>query len=225
MQAKKKKKKPAAPAASANAQHAKPTEAPKPQQPSKPKSTKKGKGKDKKKDNQDDLDTALAELSQKCIQTSSILGVIILINARYSELPIMAASSSLTTRTHRLHPFYLSQYQTLMQKQKYASSLARKPLQLQNRPRPPLVGSKKWRDAAPTTQIQRSQLTQPQPSWSMLKQHEGLPSRPLTEEVQQKVADWNSPAAGDKWWTVEYSKRYKGVTKTFMQAVMTGGSV
>jgi len=159
MQAKKKKKKPAAPAASANAQHAKPTEAPKPQQPSKPKSTKKGKGKDKKKDDQDDLDTALAELSQKCIQTSSILGVIILINARYSELPIMAASSSSTTRMHRLHPFYLSQYQTLMQKQKFASSLAQKPLQLQNHPRPPLVGSKKWRDAVPTTQIQRSQLT------------------------------------------------------------------
>lgn len=59
----------------------------------------------------------------------------------------------------------------------------------------------------------------------MIKQREGLSSRPLTSnEVQQKVADRNSPAAGDKWWTVEYSKRYKGVTKTFMQAVMTGGS-
>lgn len=57
----------------------------------------------------------------------------------------------------------------------------------------------------------------------MIKQREGLSSRPLTdEEVQQKVTDRNSPAARDKWWTVEYSKRYKGVTKTFMQAVSSG---
>lgn len=82
--------------------------------------------------------------------------------------------------------------------------------------------SKKRRGVAPT-QTQRSQLTRPHPSWSMIKQREGLSSRPLTdEEVQQKVTDRNSPAARDKWWTVEYSKRYKGVTKTFMQAVSSG---
>ncbi|KAG1740292.1 transcriptional repressor TCF25-domain-containing protein [Suillus lakei] len=83
-------------------------------------------------------------------------------------------------------------------------------------------GSKKRRGVAPT-QTQRSQLTRPHPSWSMIKQREGLSSRPLTEEeVQNKITDRSSPATGDKWWTVEYSKRYKGVTKTFMQAVMSG---
>lgn len=86
-------------------------------------------------------------------------------------------------------------------------------------------GSKKRRGAAPT-QTQRSQLTRPNSSWNMIKQREGLSSRILTDdEVQEKVADRNSPAARDKWWTVEYSKRYKGVTKTFMQAVMSGGAI
>jgi hypothetical protein len=27
----------------------------------------------------------------------------------------------------------------------------------------------------------------------------------------------------EKWWTVEYSKKYKGVTRSFMEAVMSGG--
>src|SRR6267154_4342645 len=122
MQAKKKKKKPAAPAASANAQHTKPAEAPKPQQPSKPKSTKKGKGKDEKKDDQDDLDTALAELSQSASKLLAYSGSL------YSSMQDTQNSQSWLLPhprllEHRLHPFYLSQYQTLMQKQKYTSSL------------------------------------------------------------------------------------------------------
>ena len=57
---------------------------------------------------------------------------------------------------------------------------------------------------------------------TLMEHGEGLSSIPLTDE---EVADRNSPAALDKWWSIEYSKRYKGVTKTFMQAVMTGGSI
>jgi hypothetical protein len=36
---------------------------------------------------------------------------------------------------------------------------------------------------------------------------------------------WTVGAGGveERWWTVEYSKRYKSVTKAFMQAVMAGG--
>lgn len=71
-------------------------------------------------------------------------------------------------------------------------------------------------------QSQRSQLTRPQPSWAMIKQREGLSARSLTdEETNGKVSQ--GPAGFGKWWTVEYGKRYKGVTRTFMQAVMTGG--
>jgi hypothetical protein len=52
--------------------------------------------------------------------------------------------------------------------------------------------------------------------------------RGLTEtEVREKEArsGWNVGGGGveERWWTVEYSKRYKSVTKTFMQAVMAGG--
>lgn len=55
-----------------------------------------------------------------------------------------------------------------------------------------------------------------------MKQREGLSARPLTEEETSGKVN-KGPAGPGKWWTVEYSKRYKGVTKTFMQAVMTGG--
>jgi hypothetical protein len=48
-----------------------------------------------------------------------------------------------------------------------------------------------------------------------------------TAQVQEKEVrnEWNVGGGGveERWWTVEYSKRYKSVTKTFMQAVMAGG--
>lgn len=56
----------------------------------------------------------------------------------------------------------------------------------------------------------------------MIKQREGLSARPLTDDETARKVN-NGPAGPGKWWTVEYSKRYKGVTKTFMQSVMTGG--
>lgn len=56
----------------------------------------------------------------------------------------------------------------------------------------------------------------------MIKQREGLSARPLPDEESAKKTS-EGPAGPGKWWTVEYSKRYKGLTKTFMQAVMTGG--
>lgn len=198
--AKKKKKKPAASDAPANPQQAKPAEAPKPQQP---KSSKKGKGKEKKKDGLDDLDTALAELSQK-----------------YPELQSVAASSSSTTRNASLVSLLsvsVSNLDAEAEMRKFFG--ARAVIAAKSSETSSSGGSKKRRGVVPT-QAQRSQLTRPHPSWSMIKQREGLSSRPLTdEEVQQKITDRNSPAAGDKWWTVEYSKRYKGATKTFMQAV------
>ncbi|KAG1817527.1 transcriptional repressor TCF25-domain-containing protein [Suillus subaureus] len=184
-------------------QQAKPAEAPKLQQP---KSVKKGKGKEKKKDGLDDLDTALAELSQK-----------------YPELQSVATSSSSTTRNASLASLLsvsVSNLDAEAEMRKFFG--ARAVIAAKSSETSSSGGSKKRRDVAPT-QAQRSQLTRPHPSWSMIKQREGLSSRPLTdEEVQQKITDQNSPAAGDRWWTVEYSKRYKGVTKTFMQAVLSG---
>ncbi|KAF8065983.1 hypothetical protein FPV67DRAFT_1418097, partial [Lyophyllum atratum] len=64
----------------------------------------------------------------------------------------------------------------------------------------------------------RSNLTRPQPSWWSASQREGLSIRTLSEEEKlDKVG-----GEGDKWWTVEYSQRYKSMTKLFIQAVMSG---
>jgi len=81
MQAKKKKKKIAT--VSDVSEHAKPVET---LNPHPTKSAKKSKGKDKKKDDQDDVDAALAELSQKYFQTSSI-PFIVLISAKVPRTP------------------------------------------------------------------------------------------------------------------------------------------
>ncbi|EAU82353.2 cytoplasmic protein [Coprinopsis cinerea okayama7 len=70
----------------------------------------------------------------------------------------------------------------------------------------------------------RSVLTRPQPTWWAAKAREGLSIRPLTdEEVQAKLKgqEWE-PVHDDKWWTVEYSKRYKALTKVFMRTVASG---
>lgn len=77
---------------------------------------------------------------------------------------------------------------------------------------------------------QRSHLTRPQPTWWNANQREGLSMRGVTEtEILEKESRsrWDVGGGGggveERWWTVEYSKRYKSVTKRFMQAVMAGG--
>ncbi|KAH8999479.1 DUF654-domain-containing protein [Lactarius akahatsu] len=73
----------------------------------------------------------------------------------------------------------------------------------------------------PTTQ--RSNLTRPRSTWWPAKLREGLTLRPLTaDEVAAKttLAPWNN--SDDRYWTAEYSKRYKGATLAFMQTVLSG---
>lgn len=71
---------------------------------------------------------------------------------------------------------------------------------------------------------QKSHLTRPQPSWWAAKQREGLSVRAYSEEeVEDKLERQGWKYVEEKWWTVEYSKRYKSVTMSFMQAVMSGG--
>ncbi|KAH9180075.1 DUF654-domain-containing protein [Lactarius sanguifluus] len=75
----------------------------------------------------------------------------------------------------------------------------------------------------PTTQ--RSNLTQPRSTWWPAKLRDGLTLRPLTvDEVATKTtaAPWNNND-DDRYWTVEYSRRYKGTTLAFMQTVLSGG--
>ncbi|KAF9448395.1 DUF654-domain-containing protein [Macrolepiota fuliginosa MF-IS2] len=69
----------------------------------------------------------------------------------------------------------------------------------------------------------RSNLTRPRANWWSASQREGLSIRTLTnDEVKEKLyrRDWD--AADEKWWTVEYSKKYKSMTRAFMRTVMSG---
>lgn len=71
---------------------------------------------------------------------------------------------------------------------------------------------------------QRSNLTRPRSNWWPAKLRDGLTLRLLTtDEVAAKdaVASWNNNE--ERYWTIEYSKRYKGATLTFMQTVLSGG--
>ena len=73
---------------------------------------------------------------------------------------------------------------------------------------------------------QRSNLTRPQSTWWSANQREGLSIRPLsTEEWELKQVRHGWPRSDDsheKWWTVDYSQRYKSMTKSFIRAVMSG---
>lgn len=71
---------------------------------------------------------------------------------------------------------------------------------------------------------QRSNLTHPQPNWWPAKLREGLTLRPLTDdEAAEKasLAPWSNNE--EKYWTAEYSKKYKGATSSFMRTVLSGG--
>ncbi|KAF8189634.1 transcriptional repressor TCF25-domain-containing protein [Pholiota molesta] len=69
----------------------------------------------------------------------------------------------------------------------------------------------------------KSHLTRPQPSWWAAKGREGLSLRPLTdEETELKLKAHGWTPMQEKWWTVEYSKKYKSMTKAFMDTVLSG---
>ncbi|THH13849.1 hypothetical protein EW146_g6417 [Bondarzewia mesenterica] len=71
----------------------------------------------------------------------------------------------------------------------------------------------------------RSNLTRPQPTWWPAKMREGLSLRPLSDEECKYKAIRNAWSdISERWWTVEYSKRYKGVTMSFMRTVLSGGN-
>lgn len=70
----------------------------------------------------------------------------------------------------------------------------------------------------------RSNLTRPQSSWWAAKGREGLSLRPLSDdEVDAKLKRHAWKPIQEKWWTVEYSKKYKSMTKAFMETVLSGG--
>ncbi|KAF8878008.1 transcriptional repressor TCF25-domain-containing protein [Gymnopilus junonius] len=69
----------------------------------------------------------------------------------------------------------------------------------------------------------KSNLTRFQPTWWAAKGREGLSLRALSdEEVGAKVERHHWMPMQEKWWTVEYSKKYTSITKAFMGTVLSG---
>lgn len=72
----------------------------------------------------------------------------------------------------------------------------------------------------------KSNLTKPQPTWWNAAQREGLTVTSLTDEevsAKEKRSGLILTDKKDRWWTVQYSDRYRSVTKAFVSAVMIGG--
>ena len=85
---------------------------------------------------------------------------------------------------------------------------------------------KQPRGARAVMQSLKSHLPKPQATWWSASQREGLSIRMLKgEECAQKDDRCHTTLTtkGDRWWTVEYSKRYRNVTKAFWEAVLSGG--
>lgn len=167
---------------------------------SKPATAKKNKG--KKKDDVDDVDKALAELSIKYpdlkhISSSSS-------DERTNALAgILSVSLVHLDAESELRKFFGSRAVTA------AESSESGPSQSHRRRRGMPSGTS------------RSQLTHPNRSWSLMKPREGLSLRPLTEAETSGKAK-RGPACSGKWWTVEYTRRYKGATRDFIDAVRGG---
>ncbi|KAJ7775719.1 transcriptional repressor TCF25-domain-containing protein [Mycena maculata] len=71
---------------------------------------------------------------------------------------------------------------------------------------------------------QRSNLTRPPAVWFQTAPREGLSLRALSDdELDTKLVrhSWDR-TTDEKWWTVEYSKKYKSVTMAFMTIVYSG---
>jgi hypothetical protein len=85
---------------------------------------------------------------------------------------------------------------------------------LSNRPLRRCVGPRK-----------KSNLTKADANW--WHAYGGLSARALTkEELAEKFKRHEfAPLEGDKWWTVEYSRKYKSATWSFFQTVLLGGGL
>ena len=89
---------------------------------------------------------------------------------------------------------------------------------------PSNASSSKQRGGALT----RSNLTRPQTGWWPAHLRDGLSLRALTsEEIEDRNRrhGWELNLPGEKVWTVEYSKKYKGVTRSFVAMVLSGGTI
>ncbi|KAF9008626.1 DUF654-domain-containing protein [Hymenopellis radicata] len=166
------------------------------------KAAKKAKAKARKAGN-DELDEALAELSLK-----------------YGNAPASstATAQSLTDSLANLLSVSLSHLDSEAEMRKFFGA---KVVQASKADSPGASGSTSRRTV---TAASRSNLTRPQPTWAPARMRDGLSVRSLTDlEVSQKRDRLSVDLLrGEKWWTVEYSKKYKGLTQMFLNTVQGG---
>lgn len=62
--------------------------------------------------------------------------------------------------------------------------------------------------------VHRSNLTRPRPEWAYATHREGLSIRLLDDHPVYQP--------DEQWWTIEYSKKYKSITKSFITIVQSG---
>lgn len=163
------------------------------------------KQKQKAKDNRDDVDKALAELS---IKYPDLRQVVAATSASPAE---RSASSALA----ELLAVSLQHLDAEAEMRKFFGSKAISAAKASG------SGSS---SSSRRTAMQRSNLTRPQSTWSPAQMRDGLSARVYADEEVQEICTrhgWQ-PLLEERVWTVEYSKKYRGVTLAFMQTVMSG---
>lgn len=203
---KKKKRKGAAPKAEESEVSAVQTHSV-PPPPSQPKIAKKKLqkgGKSKQKDDSQDLDKALAELSLK-----------------YPTLQRPTQSQGSSTSGDALFSLLIVSLPHLDSEAELRKFFGAKVISSSKASNSGPSGASSRRQNAAT----RSNLVRPKPTWPPATMREGLSVRQLTNEeleVADKRHGHSSRVPGERIWTVEFSKKYRAIAKTFIQMVMSG---
>ncbi|KAL0579878.1 hypothetical protein V5O48_002125 [Marasmius crinis-equi] len=171
------------------------------------------KEKEKENDGLDEIDRALEALSMKhpefqkpVIATSSTPGE-------------LSTSQGLLTRLSPLISVSLTHLDSSAELRRFFGSKVVKSSAAQDSPSRG-SSSRRGRTNAKQPATERSNLTRPQPGWPPAKMREGVSLRMLDDE--ERARKKATSVAGERWWTVEYGKKYKSVTKIFLRTVLSG---
>jgi hypothetical protein len=162
-----------------------------------------------------DIEKALAELAIQCVASTHSVHCCSL---RHIRLPSQPQLSQTTSKGHSLADLLGASLQHLDAEAELRKFFGSRVIQAA-KTQPP---SASRRNAGAL----RSNLTRPRPTWWSASQREGLSIRPLSQdEVRAKLHKHGWEKMDEKWWTVEYSKKYKSMTRAFMQTVLSGGEL
>ncbi|KAI0092896.1 transcriptional repressor TCF25-domain-containing protein [Irpex rosettiformis] len=157
------------------------------------------------KDGGDDLDKALAELALKHPELKQSLPTTTASTTSSAFFSLLAVSLQHLDSEAEMRRFFGSKVISASKASSSSSSSAAAAARRQH-------------------QNVKSNLTRPQGTWWPASYRQGLSNRPLTEEEVEGLYRRHGQVevAGERYWTAEYSKKYRGLTKTFIQLVMSG---